>query len=865
MARLWCSAVAVLVVLWSGLARSAPLVLVEDGVARAVVVTAASPTPLASYAAAELVEHLRLATGVSLPVVAEDAAPAAGVRIYLGPVAAAAAAGIDAAALPPEGTRLLTTATALFIVGDDGDGAPMHADTRAGTLWGVYEVIERVLEVRWLWPGELGTVVPSRRTVAVPSYDETLSPRLMQRQVRPGLIVRPSPTRGFSAPAMAAYRHAQEVFLRRHRIGRSTPFRYGHAFEDWWGLYGEAHPEWFQMVAGRRGPTSPGRRFSMCVSDPGLHRHIIDLWRAGRAENPDGARNVNGCENDIAGLCECERCQAWDGPQPAEIPKRFGPRVVSDRYARFWQALHDLAVQEDPQAIVMGYAYVNYAPPPLTALRLHPNILVGTVPDLFFPRTAEEQQWVKDQWMGWRQTGCTLFLRPNYTLHGYVLPYIYVHQFADEFQFEAANGMRATDFDSLTGQWATQGPNNYVLMRLHTRPDQPLDEILAEYYSGFGPAASAVRRYFDTWEAHTTALLAAPGAVGAAGIGRWSTLAKDAHRLFPPSSFEAAAAILAEARRAAGADGVAVERVAFLEVGLEHARLCAQVAAVVAGDDAAASPFAAGRALRDLAAFREQHEGSFFSNLAFASTIEGRSWAMPAVWDGTPVQALSQSVAALGDPEPAFSLRGSGTILADLGKGEAFRARLRAQRIGANTSPVQWVVVGPGDRVLERGEVAVGEAVDLAVPVADAGTCALFVQSNLNRALVTARNDHAALLGPKVAWVSEAAPVFFMVPEGLKAFTLTLSATWPGENVRLRVLDPEGNEAATAEVASRGPQSLSVEVPPGRAGKAWSVAFEKPSQGVLEDYTIELGPELPPFLAHRADRLVQSGPRAGPP
>jgi len=151
------------------------------------------------------------------------------------------------------------------------------------------------------------------------------------------------------------------------------------------------------------------------------------------------------------------------------------------------------------------------------------------------------------------------------------------------------------------------------------------------------------------------------------------------------------------------------------------------------------------------------------------------------------------------------------------------------------------------------------------VPAPSAGTCALFVQSNLNRALVTARNDHAALLGPKVAWVSETAPVFFMVPEGLKAFTLTLSATWPGENVRLRVVDPEGNEAATAEVASRGPQSLSVEVPPGRAGKAWSVAFEKPTQGVLEDYTIEIGPELPPFLAHRADRLVQSGPRAGPP
>ena len=173
-------------------------------------------------------------------------------------------------------------------------------------------------------------------------------------------------------------------------------------------------------------------------------------------------------------------------PQPASIHPRFGPRVVSDRYARFWLATQQRAAKHDPEAVVVAYAYVNYAPPPSPAIKLNDHIYVGTVPDLFFPRSADEQQWVLDQWDGWRRTGAKLFLRPNYFLAGYCMPYVYAHQFAEEFRHEASHGMVFTDFDSLTGQWATQGPNLYLLARLHTHPKRTPDELLAEYYAGFG-------------------------------------------------------------------------------------------------------------------------------------------------------------------------------------------------------------------------------------------------------------------------------------------------------------------------------------------------------------------------------------------
>ena len=44
-------------------------------------------------------------------------------------------------------------------------------------------------------------------------------------------------------------------------------------------------------------------------------------------------------------------------------------------------------------------------------------------------------------------------------------PHSYSHQFADQFQYFAAHGMIATDFDSLLGQWAAQGPTMYLLAR----------------------------------------------------------------------------------------------------------------------------------------------------------------------------------------------------------------------------------------------------------------------------------------------------------------------------------------------------------------------------------------------------------------
>jgi hypothetical protein len=484
----------------------ADVVLVDDGRPAAVIVTPDQPNAVVRYAAEELASHLEKASGVRLPVVTESAVPAAPKsRVFLGATRAAQAAGIESAVLPPEAARLLTRANTLFIAGRDGGGDPLDRDTSAGTLFGVYEWLERGLGVRWLWPGESGLHVPRVRNVRARELEAFVQPQFFQRHLRSGLSFKSEhPALGFTPKAAAAYAREQTVFLRRHRLGRSERFSYGHAFTDWWQKYGQEHPEWFQLVNGKRGPAKSGARFSMCVSNSGLHEEIVRVWKA-KGGATQRFPSINLVENDIIGLCECAPCRAWDGPPPPDVmkfhpkgSKVYGTQFVSDRYAKFALAVQALAAKENPDVKVVGYVYFNYFQAPTSGVRLNDNVLLGYCPSGgWYPRSDDEHAWYQRQWRGWREAGARLFFRVNYFLDGYTMPYVFAHQFADDFQHAARNGMAASDFDSLTGQWGVQGPNLYLLLRLHTQPGGDGDDLLAEYYAAFGPAGPAVKAYFD--------------------------------------------------------------------------------------------------------------------------------------------------------------------------------------------------------------------------------------------------------------------------------------------------------------------------------------------------------------------------------
>jgi hypothetical protein len=642
------------------------VVLVEGRTARAVVVTADEPAPIAEYAARELVHHVELATGVRLAVARESDIPAqpAG-RVYVGATTAARKAGIDPDALPAEVTVLRTAGNALFIVGHDGPDDPLsETNIWSGTLWGVYELLEGEMGVRWLWPGELGTHVPKSERVVIGEMDRRIAPRFEIRRARPTTRDN-NPRNGFTEDGRLRYLEAERVFMRRHRMGRShnpTPYSTGHSFSNWWQQYGQQHPEWFQLRAdGTRGPgNAAGARVAMCLTSPGLHQEIVRRFTEERKLHPDRPPILSIGENDVHDMCACENCQAWDDPFPTADELKAMPRYVRSsmqrpggaRYARFWKTVYEKLREVDPNVVVTAFAYSHYFPAPQQKIELDPHIIISFVPwmphtpvpapgdDLtptvyppgghrawFFPRYPEEQRWVMEQWDRWRATGASLYYRPNHTFNGYAMPHLYSRQYAEVFQHYAANGLKGTDFDSFLGQWAAQGPMLYLLFRLHTRPGDNVDDLLGEYYASFGPAAPRVREYFDYWERHTTEKLQGLEALLVRyGVHELANFPRMAHEMFPPAAFTEGNALLARAEAAVAKDktGTYRDRVAFLRDGLTHAQLCARVAAAFADKDVPAEQRRA--RLDELGAFRREKEGSFIANYHWLQREENSSW-----------------------------------------------------------------------------------------------------------------------------------------------------------------------------------------------------------------------------------------------
>lgn len=607
------------------------MTLVEDGKPSAVIITPDQPTRVVRYAAEELAKHIEKASGTRLEIKTEQESPSGLRRLVLGPCREAT---VDVGGLAAEAFVLRVTGSAVFIAGNDGGGDPLDASTSAGTLWGVYEWLERDLGARWLWPGEIGTHVPKTKIVTARSCDETIAPRFFQRSIRPGLGFESThPALGFTTASAKKFSDEQAVFLRRHRMGRSYPVSYGHAFTDWWEKDGKAHPEWFQMLdGGKRGPKKKDGRFSMCVSNVDLQREIVKRWTAKRPPDAKTPGFINACENDILGLCACENCRALDGPTPADYltfyppdSKVAGSRFVSDRYAEFWLGVQQ---QAPADATVVGYAYFNYFSAPTSGIKLNPNILIGYCPSAgWFPRSEAEHVWMKQQWTGWRETGARLFMRTNHLLDGYCMPFIFAHQFADEFHHAVKHGMVATDYDSLTGHWATQGPNLYVASRLHVRPEASADELLAEYFDAFGAASSQVKSYFTYWENFTTSSREKTAqTMQALQTSRWRNWAKAAHALYPPECFTPAEAMLEKAAKATHDDAEAATRVKFLQLGLQHAKLCSRVSAKLTLATSTASKDEIKSALDELLVFRRANERSGISNFNHLAWVEDLSW-----------------------------------------------------------------------------------------------------------------------------------------------------------------------------------------------------------------------------------------------
>jgi hypothetical protein len=605
-----------------GSAEDTAVALVRNGQALALIVIPDGARPFERVAAEDFAAMLSRASGAALEIVRESSVSADGrARVYVGDTRRAERRGMTSERLQPEQFRVFAGENEVILTGALSQGVRGELPASQPLSWAVGEVLERDLGVRWLWPGRVGTYVPERASVSIAPSDLTLQPRLEFRQFRNQHIRKLDRTLRMSrdgrphvdTPPDLYTRLSAEMddWLRFHRVGTRSDFRFGHAFTGWWNKYSAMHPDLFaEPPAGAAQPYPAADRVKLRLANPKVLDFILQEWRA--AGRPFF---WNVCPNDGSGFDTSPETMAWDHP-PGQPPTDVwnGPSQLTARYVHFWNRLIRAMRTERPDAELCTYAYSRYADPPPEGLRLEQGIVIGIVP------TYDEEFYV--QWDGWNRAGATrMVLRPNWLNHGANAPYLPLQEMAAAIRHAVDHGMAGALMSGAHGAWGTTGLESYMVMRLMARPELELKTIVDEYCSAFGEAEPLVRTYFDYWMQFSSEA-AYPFPRGGdwrrgrggryeqavrendltfhiTNRGKWHVMPY----LYPDEVLGPAFALLDRAAQAvAGAGGDAALRVQFLRDGLEDFRLTRD--AVAAGLEAGRNPNAESRA-RHEQAYRE--------------------------------------------------------------------------------------------------------------------------------------------------------------------------------------------------------------------------------------------------------------------
>ena len=387
----------------------------------------------------------------------------------------------------------------VYFWGDDGTH---EMDAAKGTLFAVYEFLDKALGVKWVFPGDDGIVFSRRTTLDLaegaawsyrPSFDllsiRVPRPETYYDKARADSTLMPKEMMPTREELETDYAN-QVQWLDRMRTVPTNRFVYGHAFGSWQEKHLKQHPDWFGLDpkygrkdCGMRGlPDELAKRAKFCLSNPEVMDAIVANWR----DNMGARRHFNICPNDgTPGFCHCENC--------CKLDTRHGGEAfldhLSDRYLWFWNGICDKAVKIRPDVRCVAYVYSYYRHKPRRERVKHPdNMVFGVVPTFLDDYVALYRDW---QSVGMKH----FFLRPNYTCYSAVFPRGLEKWLYTNFKVSLEYGMIGVDYDG------TPRPvmdfEYYVIASLASRPERSFEEISREFYSQYGAAADVARAYFE--------------------------------------------------------------------------------------------------------------------------------------------------------------------------------------------------------------------------------------------------------------------------------------------------------------------------------------------------------------------------------
>ena len=550
------------------------------------------PNSVEKFAARELAYFLQKSTKAknTVSTINEKNIVAGKNYIFLGRCKKNKAMGIDVEKLERNHSRVLIDGQNIYIAGKDSDGYFWRETTALGTAFGVYEILEKYFRIKWIWPGELGEIIPEISNLSIPDRLYKFSPKLSGSRWRNSREV----LHGWkNKKNRKKFLGEQAVWRIRHRFSWNLEFAHGHAFENYYRKYSKSNPEYFNLLPDGTRSSNPygwhhggARYISLCVTNPDLHKKIVENWKN---ESPRKLTlNLN--ENDTLGCCVCENCLNADNSKIPNKKRLAGAKKLfklkdslwvdklgslSDRYAKFYLAVQKEADKIDPKHRINGLVYVNYSEPPSDKIKLNDRITLRFCPPIMYPLTAKKINDFKRIWLGWSKAGARLMFRPNFTLDGGGFTVNFQNEFYEIFSFGAKNGMIASDMDSLIGQFAAQAPLNYVIASLN-HSNKPLREMEDEFYSAFGTAKDAIKEYFDyqrkiSMRSGVEKLFNERFPEG--GGGGWLTMFLVADAIYTPEVMKKSNGLIAKALNSPKLDEISRRRVKFVQSALINMQL----------------------------------------------------------------------------------------------------------------------------------------------------------------------------------------------------------------------------------------------------------------------------------------------------
>lgn len=371
-----------------------------------------------------------------------------------------------------------------FIIKAVGEKLILAGGRQRGTMYACYSLLEDVLGCRWY--SDKVSFIPKKPTIRV-SADINIreTPAFENRD--------PFHWEAFDADWAARNRStANSSRLDEARGGKIAYYPFVHSF---YGLvppavYFDEHPEYFSLVDGTRRRDGA----QLCLTNPDVLNISIKQVFKWIEEHPE-AKIISVSQNDCGGACQCPKC--------TEIVKREG--AESGPLLEFVNAIAAEIAKKHPDKLIDTLAYQYTKDPPKTVkpavnvrVRLCPIEACVSHP---FEKCEQDKLFV-DILKRWSEVTSNLYVWHYVTnFANYVQPLPNFREIEADIRMYHKAGVKGM---FLQGNYQSGGNGDFTEMHAWVEakmlwdPSRDFDALIDDFMQGYyGPAAPAIRRYFD--------------------------------------------------------------------------------------------------------------------------------------------------------------------------------------------------------------------------------------------------------------------------------------------------------------------------------------------------------------------------------